>query len=161
MTKPNYSWNQTRLISTRPFQSTSKTRSTLLRVSLFDISLTIAGQNLIMYSPRGTWSSGEHRWQWRSQGWSQQKNEFLVISLRNLLFQFQAAYRTYKKLPFSEKQCIPGFNLTSDQLFWVNSWYKFHPIGFLIFLFHSWGMLSPSVLIIWIGPILISLSTQR
>jgi len=31
----------------------------------------------------------------------------------------KAAYRAYKKLPAAEKQCVPGFNLTSDQLFWV------------------------------------------
>jgi len=31
----------------------------------------------------------------------------------------KAAYRAYKKLPSSEKECVPGFNLTSDQLFWV------------------------------------------
>ena len=35
----------------------------------------------------------------------------------------QAAYRAYKKLPASEKECVPGFNLTSDQLFWVTTWY--------------------------------------
>ena len=33
----------------------------------------------------------------------------------------QAAYRAYKKLPASEKECVPGFNLTSDQLFWVTT----------------------------------------
>ena len=70
---------------------------------------------------------------------------------------FQAAYRTYKKLPFSEQQCIPGFNLTSDQLFWVT----FQLIAFLICLFHSWGMHSPSVRDIWTGAILKSWSTLR
>ena len=31
----------------------------------------------------------------------------------------KAAYEAYKKLPDAEKQCVPGFNFTSDQLFWV------------------------------------------
>ena len=33
----------------------------------------------------------------------------------------KAAYEAYKKLPEAEKQCVPGFNFTSDQLFWVES----------------------------------------
>merc|ERR1712037_152562 len=31
----------------------------------------------------------------------------------------KAAYRAYKKLPAAEKECVPGFNFTSDQLFWL------------------------------------------
>ena len=31
----------------------------------------------------------------------------------------KAAYEAYKKLPDVEKQCVPGFNFTSDQLYWV------------------------------------------
>ena len=31
----------------------------------------------------------------------------------------KAAYEAYKRLPDAEKQCVPGFNFTSDQLFWV------------------------------------------
>ena len=31
----------------------------------------------------------------------------------------KAAYEAYKKLPDAEKQCVPGFNFTSDQLYWV------------------------------------------
>ena len=30
-----------------------------------------------------------------------------------------AVYETYERLPEAEKQCVPGFNFTSDQLFWV------------------------------------------
>ena len=33
----------------------------------------------------------------------------------------KAAYEAYKRLPEAEKQCVPGFNFTSDQLFWVES----------------------------------------
>ena len=33
----------------------------------------------------------------------------------------KAIYETYERLPEAEKQCVPGFNFTSDQLFWVNS----------------------------------------
>ena len=32
-----------------------------------------------------------------------------------------AVYETYERLPEAEKQCVPGFNFTSDQLFWVES----------------------------------------
>ena len=32
-----------------------------------------------------------------------------------------AVYRAYDQLPLEEKQCVPGFNFTSDQLFWVRS----------------------------------------
>ena len=32
-----------------------------------------------------------------------------------------AVYETYKRLPEAEKQCVPGFKFTSDQLFWVES----------------------------------------
>ena len=31
----------------------------------------------------------------------------------------KAAYKAYERLPLKEKQCVPGFNFTSDQLFWV------------------------------------------
>ena len=31
----------------------------------------------------------------------------------------KALYETYVRLPEGEKQCVPGFNFTSDQLFWV------------------------------------------
>merc|ERR1711971_858838 len=31
----------------------------------------------------------------------------------------KAAYEAYKKLPDAEKQCVPGFNFTSDQLYWL------------------------------------------
>jgi predicted metalloendopeptidase len=31
----------------------------------------------------------------------------------------KAAYEAYKKLPEAEKQCVPGFNFTSDQLYWL------------------------------------------
>ena len=31
----------------------------------------------------------------------------------------KAAYEAYKRLPEAEKQCVPGFNFTSDQLYWV------------------------------------------
>ena len=31
----------------------------------------------------------------------------------------KAVYQTYERLPEAEKQCVPGFNFTSDQLFWV------------------------------------------
>jgi len=30
-----------------------------------------------------------------------------------------AVYETYNRLPEAEKQCLPGFNFTSDQLFWL------------------------------------------
>ena len=73
----------------------------------------------------------KYRGQWRCQG------EILLHSLIGLFSQpssrpdqitlffnklvcSQAAYRAYKKLPAAEKQCVPGFNITSDQLFWVN-----------------------------------------
>jgi predicted metalloendopeptidase len=32
----------------------------------------------------------------------------------------KAVYETYERLPEAEKQCVPGFNFTSDQLFWVD-----------------------------------------
>merc|ERR1711934_237459 len=31
----------------------------------------------------------------------------------------KAAYEAYKRLPDAEKQCVPGFKFTSDQLFWI------------------------------------------
>jgi predicted metalloendopeptidase len=31
----------------------------------------------------------------------------------------KAAYEAYKRLPEAEKQCVPGFKFTSDQLFWI------------------------------------------
>ena len=31
----------------------------------------------------------------------------------------RAVYGAYQRLPGAEKGCIPGFNFTSDQLFWV------------------------------------------
>merc|ERR1719305_2056308 len=41
----------------------------------------------------------------------------------------KAAYRAYKKLPASEKECVPGFNLTSDQLFWVGHAFDWCPLS--------------------------------
>jgi membrane metallo-endopeptidase-like protein 1 len=35
-----------------------------------------------------------------------------------------AVYETYKRLPEAEKQCVPGFKFTSDQLFWLG--YSFY-----------------------------------
>ena len=31
----------------------------------------------------------------------------------------RAGFRAYQRLPLEQKQCVPGFNFTSDQLFWV------------------------------------------
>jgi len=36
----------------------------------------------------------------------------------------KAVYLTYERLPEAEKQCVPGFNFTSDQLFWLG--YSFY-----------------------------------
>ena len=32
----------------------------------------------------------------------------------------KAVFKTYESLPEAKKQCVPGFNFTSDQLFWVD-----------------------------------------
>ena len=31
----------------------------------------------------------------------------------------RAMYEAYERLPEARKECVPGFNFTSDQLFWV------------------------------------------
>ena len=31
----------------------------------------------------------------------------------------RAMYEAYQRLPEARKECVPGFNFTSDQLFWV------------------------------------------
>ena len=31
----------------------------------------------------------------------------------------RAMYQAYERLPEARKECVPGFNFTSDQLFWV------------------------------------------
>ena len=31
----------------------------------------------------------------------------------------RAMFRAYERLPEERKECVPGFNFTSDQLFWV------------------------------------------
>ena len=61
----------------------------------------------------------KHCWQWRCKGTFQKIPKNSCQPIKNS----QAAYRAYKKLPSSEKECVPGFNLTSDQLFWVTTWY--------------------------------------
>ena len=33
----------------------------------------------------------------------------------------KAVFKTYESLPEAKKQCVPGFNFTSDQLFWVDN----------------------------------------
>ena len=36
----------------------------------------------------------------------------------------RVGFRAYQRLPLEQKQCVPGFNFTSDQLFWVEIlWY--------------------------------------
>ena len=37
----------------------------------------------------------------------------------------KAIYQTYERLPEADKQCVPGFNFTSDQLFWVKLFKSF------------------------------------
>ena len=60
----------------------------------------------------------------------------------------KAAYEAYKRLPDAEKQCVPGFNFTSDQLFWVKfletlliKLYQISTAWLLILLVHigPWG----------------------
>ena len=38
----------------------------------------------------------------------------------------RAVYNAYHQLPAEEKQCVPGLNFTSDQLFWVRSLVRTH-----------------------------------
>ena len=47
------------------------------------------------------------------------KVKFLCHLVSKKPIPYQAAYRAYKKLPTAQKECVPGFNFTSDQLFWV------------------------------------------
>ena len=48
----------------------------------------------------------------------------------------KAVYETYNRLPEAEKQCVPGFNFTSDQLFWVEPF--FLQSSFNNFKFSAW-----------------------
>ena len=56
----------------------------------------------------------------------------------------KAAYEAYKRLPDAEKQCVPGFNFTSDQLYWVKYFdtrfiklYQISTAWLLILLVHN------------------------
>ena len=49
----------------------------------------------------------------------------------------KAAYEAYERLPEAEKQYVPGFNFTSDQLFWVKYAFKRLKSNFLASNLHS------------------------
>ena len=44
----------------------------------------------------------------------------------------RALYRVYDQLPDKDKQCVPGFNFTSNQLFWVKFCVVFVVVNFFL-----------------------------
>ena len=56
-----------------------------------------------------------------------------------------AVYEAYNRLPEAEKQCVPGFNFTSDQLFWVEPFFSIQLFQFQIFSLATRSTGAPTV----------------